>query len=147
MTQKFIDAQGFFCPPYFPAWFHETWALEIADGAGCHVKADVAVELLQETIGKSRGIRDVEFWATLFDAMRSKRREIILKLIENRLDKLWRFSKLTEWDAKWSNSNSVLRDPNRAKQIEQFYSFDAPDDLRYQRLRTAGEELLCQFTR
>lgn len=147
MTQKFIDAQGFFNVPYFPFWWGETWPLEIATMAECHVHADVRVDLLQPIKGASRGIREITFWAELFDRLRPARIEVARKLIATRplSEQPNLLSLLPEREAQWLYSNSVLRDPVRAAELEQHYSFDAPADERYLRLKAKAKTMLAEL--
>ena len=149
MTQKFIDAQGFFNVPYFPFWWGETWPLEIATMAGCCVHADVRVELLQPIKGGSRGVREILFWARLYDELRPRRvataRKIILMGSETADRKTALLDALPVWKEHWTKSNSILRDPDQAARLEVHYSYDAPADERYLRLKAKAETMLAEL--
>ena len=150
MTQKFIDAQGFFNVPYFPFWWGETWPLEIATMAGCYVHADVRVELLQPIKGGSRGVREILFWAELFDRLRSSRRAVAEKIINDRnflspKQKAALFTDIPRLEQLWLVSNSVLRDPVRAAELEKHYAFDNDPDERYLRLKAKAETMLAEL--
>ena len=87
LTQRWIDQVGFFCPPYFPFWWHDTWVDELAKMTGRYVWADVPWKLhgASETDGhKTQRIREVSWWAKFFDETRPMRvrkaREIIANL-------------------------------------------------------------------
>jgi hypothetical protein len=146
MTQKFIDAQGFFNVPYFPYWWGETWPMEIATMSGRYVHADVHVEMLTEMKGKSRGVREITFWAEFFDRLRPSRIEVAKKIIASGSEPLLRkrelLSAIPSVAQSWEHSNSVLRDPVRAAELERHYSFDAPADERYMRLKAKAEKMM-----
>lgn len=87
LTKKWIDRVGFFCPPYFPFWWHDTWIDELAKMTGRYVWADVPWNLhgASEKDGhKTTRIREVSWWAKFFDETRplrvKKAKEIIAKL-------------------------------------------------------------------
>ncbi len=147
VTQKFVDAMGFFAPPYFPfSWWSDTWCLEMATMSGRGVHADVRVTLLDSLKGSSRGIRDVLFWAGFFDAFRPSRAAAAERIIregsESPERKAGLLSQIPDWVNRWTYSNSVLRDPKRAAELETHYSFDAPADERYARLKARAEDML-----
>lgn len=147
MTQKFIDAQGFFNAPYFPFWFGgDTWPLEVATMSGRYVHADVHVELIGEVKGKSRGVREITFWAELFDRLRPSRIEVAKNIINSGPEPLLRkrelLSALLTVANSWLHSNSILRNPVRATELEKFYAFDNELDARYLRLKAKAEKMM-----
>lgn len=147
MTQKFIDAQGFFNVPYFPFWWGETWPMEIATMAGCATHAEVRVELLQETKGASRGVREILFWAELFDRLRPARVEVARRMIQTYSpdEQALLLRILPHVEAHWLQSNSILRSPTDAERLEAHYSYDAPADERYLRLKAKAEDMLKEL--
>ncbi len=150
VTHSMVSAMGFFNQPYTPYWWHETWVLEIADMAECGIRANIAVKLLQDTKGASRGVREIRFWAELFDLMRPQRRAvaeaIVRKSGRSPEEKRRLLYQMDQKAALWSQSNSVLLDPQRAAQLEQHYSFDAPEDERYLRLKNKAISMLAGLT-
>lgn len=145
VTHKFVEAMGFFNVPYFPFWWHDTWIMEIATMCDRYIHADVRVELLDITKGTSRGVREITFWAELFDRLRPSRRAVAEKIIRTPERKAELLARLPAIEAQWLHSNSVLRDPVRAAQLETHYSFDAPADERYLRLKAKAETMLKEL--
>ncbi len=147
VTQKFVDAMGFFAQAYTPTWFVDTWLLEEATMSGRGVMADVRVSLLTDVKGTSRGIRDIPFWAGFFDAMRPIRVAVAEKIIkegpETEERKAALLAALPQWVAHWTHSNSILRDPVQAERLEKFYGFDNEPNERYLRLREQAETILA----
>lgn len=68
LTRKMMDAVGFLFPPWFPAWFVDTWWDQIGLLLGDRPQINVTVKA-PEGRGKSHGLKDVTFWATFFNAL------------------------------------------------------------------------------
>lgn len=149
ITQRLIDAMGYFCVPYFPYWWHDTWPDEIGHMIGRIVHADVAVECRQGMQGTSRGVRDIAYWARFFDETRPLRRAIAERVIAQSDDAPWRKRQLRQrmpdMEQALAQRNAGLRDPARAQQLEAHYGFDAPEDERYRRIKANAEALLATF--
>ena len=145
VTRKFIDAMGFFAAPYFPYWWVDTWIMEVATMAGRYIHTDVNVSLLGEMKQASRGVRDILFWAELFDKLRPRRIAVAESIIRAGLDsplcKYRLLSEVNQIAETWRQSNSILRDPARADALQQHYSFDAPEDERYLRVKAQAEAM------
>ena len=70
MMQRLIDTQGFFAPPWWPNWFADTWFDELATLiGGAHAISAMAVG----DRSPSHRIRDLPFWADLFERTRPMR--------------------------------------------------------------------------
>lgn len=150
VTRKFIEKVGYFQPPYFPTWFHDTWTDEIARMIGRRVWVpgiEVAYPEL-ETAGKSRGIREITFWARFFEDTRPMRRAIAESIIadpEFVAPASQRAALLAGIDYQtpiFAQRNALLLDPDQAARIEQQVSFDAPADARYQRAKVQALSIL-----
>ncbi len=144
VNRPLVDAMGFFCQPYTPAWWHETWTLEVATMADSAVKAEIDVSLLQGMQGKSRGIRDVGWWAEWFDWTRRIRVQTAADIIlaSATPGRVNLHAAIPAKAEAWRQSNSVLRDPERAAALEKFYAYDAPEDERYRRIKAQAEQML-----
>lgn len=146
VTRKMMDAMGFFCVPYFPYWWHDTWIDEIGRMADRILSVDIKMELLQGMAGKSRGVREILFWAEFFDRMRDERRRVAENIIREGNDQPWRKvqvrSRIRQVEQWVNHRNSILRDPKEAARLEKHYSFDAPADDRYLRLKAKAEEMM-----
>lgn len=140
-----FERQGFLFPPYWPVWFHDTWVDDIAHMSGRILWADIPVEEIGGR-GKSRGVRDVAFWATLFEATRPHREHVADALS-------------AEFNPKWLQTQILqrreiltkvflqpritrLRHPATAAEFEQRMSFDAPADERYLRIKATAEAMM-----
>lgn len=147
VTAKFIERMGFFCTPYFPFWWHDTWIDEVARLSGRIVTAPVDIAPLQDLPGKSRGVRDIAFWGQFFDALRPQRVEVARKIITDGQDPPFRKVQLAELIAPMSKMllerNSKCSNPESAKELEKFWSFDAPADERYLRIKARAEAMLA----
>lgn len=115
--------------------------------AECFVHADVNVSLLQEVAGHSSNVRDIPFWAKLFDDLRPSRERLAIQMIsESGRDeeaKRVLIKAIPEKSMRWKISNSKLRDPVQASQLEAYYRFDnSPPDERYLRLKKAAERMM-----
>src|SRR5690606_5015610 len=72
---------GFVHAPFFPFWFTDTWNDEIGDMAG--MKAELPIKVSPpEGRGKTHGLRDIAFWAGLFNSFRPHRAEVAHCLID-----------------------------------------------------------------
>lgn len=138
--------QGFLFPPFFPTWFHDTWVDEIGHLSGRILWADVQVEEIGGR-GMSRGVRDVAFWAAVFDALRGPRVTVAEEIA--RLNQPWMQMQLAQrrdiLGTFFASRMARLRDPQQAFLFEKRMSFDAPADERYLRIKGQAEELLRQI--
>lgn len=149
VTAKLIEKMGFFHQPYTPYWWLDTWLFEISYMIGRQLPLDMEVEAVNLT--RTRGMREIPYWAMFFDNMRPHRRKTaesiingddfkstdgVKKMLLERMDGIC---------AKLEKSNSVLRDEKHAEKIMQTFSHDAPDDERYKRIKARSLELLQQI--
>lgn len=145
VPHRLQEIQGFLFPPFFPVWFYDTWIDEIGHLCGRILWADVKVEELGGR-GMSRGVRDVAFWASLFDALRGPRLHVAAALAT--LNPPWMQLQLEQrrdiLGAFFASRMARLRDPQQAFLFEKRMSFDAPEDARYLRIKAQAEELLRQ---
>jgi glycosyltransferase involved in cell wall biosynthesis len=85
MTRQCIEYHrqllGFYMPPWFPFWFADTWWDEIGLLMGCHLQMPWGVNT-PDGKGLTRGLRDLPFWADVFDATRGMRLRAVRKLID-----------------------------------------------------------------
>lgn len=79
-TAKFCAKIGFFFPPYFPYWFVDHWNDDIARLIDRVAFADVTY-IRHPSKGPTRELRDLGFWATLFDSGRIVRRRVAHAII------------------------------------------------------------------
>ena len=148
VTRPMIDKMGYFLQDHTPFWWMDTWLYEIAVMIGRQLPMDMEVEC--EDWARTRGMRDVSYWAQFFDECRSRRRAIAERILKSsdfksapsvtahlleRLDKVC---------AEFEFSNSKLRDPEYAEKIMNGFAHDAPHDERYDRIKARSIAFLEQ---
>lgn len=150
ITKRYIDYAGFFCPPYFPYWWCDTWADEMARFTGRMVHADVSAQLLQGIAGNSRGLRDVLFWGNFFQKTRIIRKRVADAIIREGDEPEWRKVQIKQcWgdlERRLDLRDSPNRDPATAERFEQQLGFDAPDDERYRRAKASAVKMLAEMS-
>lgn len=149
VTHKFVQKMGFFMNPHHPFWWHDTTLDEISHFTGRIVHAEVQMTY-PYGYGRTRGLRDVSFWATFYDLMRPARWRIAEQIIDapENSDQPWRKLQLkqnvTGLCQHFAARNSGLRDPLKAQEYERNQSYDAPGDERYERIKAAAQQLLAK---
>lgn len=143
VTHRLVELMGYLCQPYTPFWWHDTWLHEIAAMIGRIVKPspDVRMEAIGP-VAQSRGLRDVGYWAKFFDDTRPMRRATAGRIINVMDHKSWARICADMMRPAFEHSNSILRDPEKAKSFEVNNGFDAPADARYLRIKAAAAEML-----
>ena len=148
IPRHLLDEQGFLFPENWPFWFHDTWVDEIAHKSGRILWADIPVKELNDR-GKSRGLREVKFWAELFEALRPSR-EMTAETLSRKYNPAWLQTQLSQRTdilrAFFTNRTFRLRDPGSAHEFERRMSFDAPADERYLRIKARAHALMQQRT-
>lgn len=150
ISQKMVEKIGYFCPTYFPCWYHDTWIDEIARMTGRMFYANVDI-VFPGGQGKTRGLREVAFWATFFDLTRPLRREIASKILRDPdlIQPNWhRMQLLQTQDAICSQlqqRNANLRDPLQAQQWEQHAGFDNAATPAYERMKAQAQAMLLDM--
>lgn len=151
VTHKFMEKTGFFMSPHHPFWWHDTTLDEIAHFCGRIVHADIQMTY-PFGYGKTRGLRDVSYWATFFDLMRPWRWKIAERIIDDpeNNDQPWRKLQLkqnvTGLCQHFASRNAQLRDPLKAREFENNQGYDAPGDERYMRIKAASMAMLAKET-
>lgn len=149
VTDEFVKHMGFLSPPFFPFWWQDTWIDEISAMTGRILRADISVACSQGLQKQSRGVLEIDFWAKVFDDTRPMRIKAANSIIDAGHDKLWRKIQLRQNIPQVASAlaqrNSILRDPFHARRLEKHYSFDAPADERYYRLKAAAENMMASL--
>ena len=148
VSKKMVEMMGFFLNPHHPFWWHDTTLSEITQFCGRAVQVDVQMSY-PYGLGKTRGLRDISYWATFFDMLRPKRWEIAQRIIDSpeNLDPIYRKVQLkqqvNQLAQQFQQSNASLRDPLQARQFELNQGYDAPLDERYTRIYAASQKVLA----
>lgn len=138
VTRRFVETVGYLLVPHFPTWWHDTWTDEIARMSGTIARADVAVRYPDgEEAARSRGVRDVRFWAKFFEDTRPLRVAAAAAIVADPV-----FEGRREL-VPAPSYNVPLLDAERARHIESKVAFDAPDDERYSRIKRAAGAILA----
>lgn len=72
-TRKWLEAIGCMTPEYFPFWFGDTWVAEVFELAFHQPMPIVSTLPWGGKRGKTKGMRDLEFWFKFFAATRVER--------------------------------------------------------------------------
>jgi hypothetical protein len=150
VTPRFIEKMGYFMQDHTPYWWMDTWLYEIAVMIGRVHYADVDVACIGPL--RTRGLRDLVYWATFFDAMRVHRRavaEAILAdadFLETAERKQALRDDLDQICAEFDRNNACLRDPAHAQRLEGT-GHDAPADERYRRAMDRSLTVLQELER
>ena len=149
VTRGMIDKMGYFMQPFTPYWWMDTWLYEISVMIGRLLPMDLTVEHGEWM--KTRGMREVTYWAKFFDDTRKERRAMAERIIRGPdfktvpTVKQILLDKLDQECERFLFSNSGLRDPERAKEITDHFAHDAPEDERYKRIKARSLELLSKI--
>lgn len=145
MTAKFREIAGYFMPPHFPFWWHDTWTTELAELTGRFRWAQVEMGFTDHA-ERSRGARDIAYWASVYDRMQDRRLATARRIIdrmgetpERKADLIAAFPVKCQL---FLERNRPCSDPVNAAKLEAVYSFDAPEDERYIRIKRRAEILL-----
>lgn len=147
VTERAVDLIGFFCPPYFPFWWNNTWIDEIAQLCGRIVDLRLTDGIItrypKDGEWHEPARRDIIFWAEFFDVTRPLRIETAQRIIAASDTPDWRKRQMRDWQPQllaWLlKRNSSLRDPVYAEWVAKV---KAPLDARHLRLRVNALRLL-----
>lgn len=147
VTRRWIEQVGFFCPPYFPFWWHDTWIDELAKLTGRYVWADVTWEKHGKSeVGghKTTRMREVSWWAKFFDATRQMRVDTAIRMINESDDPPWLKSQLKQemqWkcDILWQR-NGRVRD--HGHQYERDYGATYEPDPGYDQIKAEAVAMM-----
>jgi len=81
ITRRFMERMGFFVPPWFPYWFHDVWLEEMGALVGCRLPLAARVAA-PDGRGSTQNMRDLAFWAKLFDSTRPSRLALASELLD-----------------------------------------------------------------
>lgn len=148
VTKRLVEIRGHLCVPDFPFWWHDTELMEIGKMIGRIREAPIDVQLMIPLEKNSRGVRDIAFWAKFFDATRPLRVAMAERIIDQMDESLPHKDalrhKIPALISEFEKSNAALCDPEDAAKKEEFFSFDAPDDERYQQIKGAAEDFMLR---
>jgi hypothetical protein len=145
-TRALIDKMGYFLQDYTPYWWMDTWLYEIAALIGRTHYIPMEIEFMGPL--RTRGLRELAHWSTFFEEMRAHRRSIAESILASpdflvspeRRKEL--FDALDHACAVFAKSQTVLRDPAYAAQVEDNVGHDAPNDERYRRIKERSIRVL-----
>lgn len=137
VTRAWVQTVGYLLAPHFPTWWHDTWTDEIARMTGTIATAEVEVRYPDGAeAARSRGIRDIRFWAKFFEDTRPLRLEAAAAILA---DPVFDGRRAI---AAVPSYNQPLLDAEHAKKLERTIAFDAPEDARYDRIKQAAAAIL-----
>lgn len=147
VTHKFTEKLGYMCPPYFPYWFVDHWIDDVAKLIDRIAFTDIQIDVGKKP--KTQELRDLAFWATLFDCGRLIRRGQARKIIESEdfQEPAWRklllltHYPLTEYKSQLIND--VCR--NSSEAFEKAMG-TLPGGPRYDRLKAKAIKLMNEWS-
>lgn len=147
IPHSFVQYQGFLFPPYWPFWFHDTWIDEIGHLTSRILWAPVHIQEIGGR-GKTRGLRDVIFWAEFFETLRPIREEIAQRISANHNPPWLQLEieqKLEIYRKFFAARTYRLRDKDTAVSFERRMSVDAPISERYLRIKSKAEAIVAEI--
>lgn len=150
ITRRMVERMGFFAPPWFPFWFHDVWLEEMGAFVGCRMPLAARIAA-PDGRGATQNLRDLTFWAALFEAMRPARMGLAGRMIDemyaDRQDLLERL-KLGMNDVArfYRRRNRKLASPLRAAIIERLRGARGEPGPRYLAARREAEALLASLS-
>jgi len=81
ITRRMMERMGFFAPPWFPFWFHDVWLEEMGAFVGCRRPLEARIAA-PDGRGPTQNLRDLAFWAALFDATRPSRMDLAAAMVD-----------------------------------------------------------------
>lgn len=79
LRREMVTDLGWFCPPWFPFWWSDSWMTELVRMSGRGVGIDLSIQH-QDGAGGTQGLRDLAFWHHFFEATRPERVAYAAKL-------------------------------------------------------------------
>lgn len=149
VTRTMVGKLGYFVPPWFPFWFHDTWLEEIGAFMACRLPLEVRIGN-PEGKGLTQGMRDLPFWAHVMESLRFQRQnaaeEILCELYSGHPALLTSLrNNLRMLPAYFSARMSRLRDPERAARMVSRLAGSEPSP-RYLEARRQAEQLLLSLS-
>lgn len=150
ITRRFVERMGFFVPPWFPYWFHDVWLEEMGALVGCRLPLAVRVAA-PDGRGSTQHMRDLAFWARLFDATRPSRMALASTLLDEMyVDRRELRARLkdgmSETARRYQRRNRKLASPLRSAIIERLRGArGGPPSPRYVDARREAQALLASL--
>ncbi len=149
ITRRMMERMGFFVPPWFPFWFHDTWLEEMGAFVGCRLPLQARVGAPGGR-GATQSMRDLAFWGTVFEATRRMRMRLASALIDEmyagkpHLQVSLKFS-MQGVAMFYARRNAPLVDAQRAAAIEARHRPAGEPGARYLAARAEAEALLASL--
>jgi hypothetical protein len=150
VTRRLIDKMGYFLQDYTPYWWMDTWLFEIATMIGRTRYVPIQIDFVGEM--RTRGMRELLYWARFFDETRRSRRAVAEAILsssdfaESPESKQRLRNDLDQLCGEFERGNAVLRDSAHAGWVESI-GYDAPADERYQRVKDRSLAVLQNLER
>jgi hypothetical protein len=148
-SDRLVELMGEFIPSLFPTWWHDRWLDEIGRMAGCIEHADGIRIRPLGPVGRTRGLREVTWWAGIFDITRQQRRETAERILAAReLDPEHRAELIAATPYHCLGFYAAcqhFRDQARTGEWEAGMGYDAPADERYLRAKAAAGKIAVEI--
>jgi hypothetical protein len=150
LTAKLVEKIGYIYPPWFPFWFVDHWIDDLAKLIDRISYAPVVVDGNSLKPNKTIGLRDLEFWAWMFDAGRLVRRKQAHDIIngEDFQETEWRKALLRRnhplIEYRSYAINQMVRD-NRQSIEQRRGGVGSEPDERYNRIKAKAEKVFREW--
>lgn len=146
VTAKWVEVVGYIYSHVYPFWFidHEIDDLQRMTGRGVFADVECAPEPVNNGLHKTIGLRDLEFWANLYDVARVERERIASVIIDRLVDQTWHKTVLKKnWpqvhERSWNINEGVRKNADHIEQTRG--GVESQADERYQRIKARAEVL------
>ncbi len=144
VTSKMREWIGYFMPPYFPAWWHETWMEELGYYMGRFSRSQAFEVLEVDGRGTTTALRDVTLWAQFFQLTRVLREDIAIRFRTEHNMPVPDFSGLRDY---FHRLNMPNLNPKTAEHLEQRYGTNPINDERHNRLVAQAQKIIDEVDR
>jgi hypothetical protein len=147
ITRRMMDRLGFFVPPWFPFWFHDTWLEEMGAFVACRLPLASRI-VAPDGRGTTQNMRDLAFWARLFDATREMRMRLAMDMIDEMYAGYQQLQVSLKFGMRgvamyYAQRNALLADPQVAAGQESGLAAGGEPGERYLAARREAETLLA----
>ena len=144
-THKLCELMGGIFPPLFPFWFVDHWLDDIMEMTQRISPLWLRIDCHSRATGQTIGLRDVSFWADVFDRLKLQRRAIAHRVIDHLEEPDWRKVILKRNFLRVETYSEFINNQVRANEadIELTRGGNAPTDLWYQKVKERAEKTLA----
>ena len=146
ITRRMMQRMGFFVPPWFPFWFYDTWLEEMGAFVACRLTLAARIAA-PDGRGSTLNMRDLAYWARLFEATRPMRMELASSILAEVYDDQPELKVSLNFAMQgvamyYARRNAPLLDAAQAAALEGRLGARGEPDARYLATRADAEALI-----